>query len=269
MILTHFGLRICAALALAAMASAACVADAPRPTADEVDIRFRVVTWEPQLPSAIRYLSAGETVLIDRLNNSLRSPFFKYRGPADFVLFPGPEKGARALDPEALPAPLARVTLPEGIKTALLLLAPTPDGANSFEALVINDAPSAFPFDSYLFVNRCSRKITIKIADHKQIIEPGTRYLLTNSDHSKAMHLIVSVQTDDGWQTVSDGFYPRWPNLRTAMFIHETTQNGRLRVKLRSLIENEAVWKAADQSAREGPVGAPGSENADVEPHTR
>lgn len=263
------GLRVYFSLALSAMAAAMCMADAPRPVADEVDIRFRVVTWESQLPAAIRYLSAGETVLIDRLNNSLRSPFFNYRGPADFFLFPGPEKKAPALDPEALPAPLARVTLPEGIKTALLLLVSTPDGAKSFEALIINDAPSAFPFDSYLFVNGCSRRISIEVADKKQIIEPGAHYLLINSNHSKAMHLIVSVQTDNGWRTVSDDFYPRWPNLRTVLFLHETTHDNRFRVKLRSLIENEAVWKAADQPARKPPVEVPPSAttHADANAH--
>ena len=230
--------------------------NAPRSAAqEEIRTKFRIVSWESGQPSEIAYISAGEPVRVDGINNSMRSPFLEYQGPRTMLLYDTSAslQGAGTADgaPEA-PKPIAKVRFPKGVKYPLVLLLPNPEKDPPFRNVVFEDDPAKFPFGTYFFQNFSKRKVAADMGGERFIVEPDRSQHLISSD-AKALHLrlAVSKETEDGWQMVFDSFFPNWEERRTLIFLYDTVRNGRTRMETRTLLENKAVWDAAMKADKE------------------
>jgi len=217
----------------------------------QTSITFRMVAWESGNPPALAYVSGGEVITIPSLDSTRRSHFLTYKGSGNLNFY----------DPTTIPAgekerekikPLASVNIPNGFKYPLILLLPNPDGNPPFRHVVFDDDPSGFPFGTYLFQNFSKHKVAADMGGERFVVEPDRSQHLVSSDE-KALHLrlAVSEETGKGWKMIFDSFYPNWEDRRTLIFVFEGNKNGRPRMEVRTLLENEAVWNAAFQKEKD------------------
>lgn len=214
---------------------------------DEISTKFRIVSWDSGKPTKIAFISAGKPSQVDGINNTMRSPFIKYKGPRTLRLY-DPESAPDGTEKTAptnadAPKPIAIIRFPPAIKYPLVLLIPNPGKEPPFRNVVFEDDPSKFPFGTYFFQNFSQRKVAAEMGGERFIVEPERSQHLVSSD-AKALHLrlAVSEETKKGWKIVFDSFYPNWEERRTLIFLYDTERNGRLRMETRTLLENKAVW---------------------------
>ena len=212
---------------------------------DGISTKFRLIAWESGTPSELAYLSGGEPVKVAGINNTLRSPFLEYKGPGT-IQFYDPSALPSGTDGQEAPVPLASVGIPPGTKYPLIFLMPNPGGEPAYRHVVFDDNPSKFPFGTYLFQNLSKHKVAAEMSGERFVVEPNrSQYLVSSEKNALHLRLAVSEETEKGWKLVYDSFFPNWKERRTLVFVYETVKNGRSRIEVRTLIENEAVWKAA------------------------
>lgn len=214
----------------------------------EISAKFRIVSWEPDKPSEIGYISSGQPVKVEGVNNSLRSAFLDYKGPPTLLLYDissMPSDGNSAKLPDA-PQPIAKIRFPKGVRHPLVLLLPDPGNTPPYRHVVFEDDPAKFPFGTYFFQNFSKHKVAAEMSGERFIVEPENSQHLVSSD-KEALHLrlAVSEESKDGWRMIFDSFYPNWKERRTVIFIYDTMRNGRSRIETRTLLESKAAWDEA------------------------
>jgi|GEM_PF-5613936 len=215
---------------------------------DQISTSFRIVSWAPEKPSQFGYISAGEPVKVEGVNNSLRSVFLDYKGPSTLLLYDVsamPDTSKPAGSPGA-PAPIARIFFPPGIKHPLVLLLPVDGNPSLYRTVVFEDDPAKFPFGTYFFQNFSAHKVAADISGERFIVDPEKSQHLVSSD-KKALHLQLAVfeDTNEGWRKIADSFYPNWKERRTVIFIYDSMRDGHSRMETRTLLESQAAWEYA------------------------
>jgi hypothetical protein len=222
-------------------------ATAPEPT---ISVKFRVIVWQSGQPAAFNYSSGVKSILVKDLNTALRSGFYDYVGPATLVLYPPVPKAsttAKPTTPDTPILPLARITIPTAIKYPLIVLVPNPAGPLPYRGIVFDDDPENFPFGTYLFQNYSSRKIAAEMSGNRFLLESAASHLVTNAEESLHLRMAVSVEIHSKWKMIYDDYYPNWSSNRTVIFLVDELREGRVHVGIRTLLENQAVWDAAQK----------------------
>jgi hypothetical protein len=228
------------------------LAQTPVPAAAEptVTVKFRVVTWQSGSPAGFTYQYNNKSIAVTELYDDTRSKTYDYSGPATLYLYPiAPpvtEKPTTAL-PES-PQPIARISIPTGIRYPLFLLVPNPSGPEPYRTVVFDDSPESFPFQSYFLVNYNSRRVAASIAESRIIIEPAQSHLVISKDQSLNLKLGVSLDENGGWKLVFNDYFPNWPELRTVVFIIDDIRTTHPKLVIRTLLENKAVWESAQKN---------------------
>jgi hypothetical protein len=235
----------------------------PEPT---ITVKFRVITWQAGQPAAFNYSTNGISVIVEKLHNSLRSPFYDYTGPATLLLYPpvkttsAATKAASSATPPPPVPPIAAITIPTNVRYPLLVLVPTPSGPFLYRALVFDDDPASFPFGAYLFQNFSNRKVATDMSGNRFVLDPAGTHLVTSEQKALHLRMAVSEETaDGGWRIIYDNFYPNWIERRTVIFLVDTIREGKVHLELRTLLENQAVWNAANPPAAKPAVVEPAS----------
>ena len=224
---------------------------APEPT---ITVKFRVITWQAEQPAEFSYSNDSKSIAVKNLTTSLRSPFYDYTGPATLLIYPPvpttTSAATKAASSATAPAPpLASITIPTNIKYPLLVLVPTPAGPLPYRAIIFDDDPAIFPFGAYLFQNFSSRKVAAEMSGNRFVLDPDATHLVTSDQKALQLRMAVSEAPADGsWRMIYDNFYPNWIERRTVIFLVDTVREGKVHLELRTLLENQAVWDAAQKN---------------------
>ncbi len=229
------------------------VAAFPHPaSAQDVSTRFRIVTWKSGQPSGFSYFHKEKLIDVDDLQTGVRSISYDYSGPAKMPIYPPTAEIPSPTNPGDKPEPIAVVSLLSGIKQPLILLVPAPEGTKPpFNAVVIEDHPSAIPFPSYYFVNFSPRNVAISLGKEQFEIAPGKRKLATSDLKTLNLRMAVKLEGTESWKIIYDDYYPNWPEERTIIFIMDVSEDERPRLEPRVILENKAVWGRSIRSNKE------------------
>lgn len=211
-------------------------------TEPTVNIRFRVVTWEANKPGAFTYYNGPSAIEAKGLYPSLRSGFYDYSGPATLVLYTQATPVSGNVTAQSQAKPLASVTIPQGIRYPLLLIAPNPDPGLPYRVLVLADDPEQFPFGSYIFFNMTPDRMAASMGKTQFVIESGRQQLISTDEKAYHIRLGRPKPSAAGWDIVYDDFFPNWKSRRTVVFMIQLPGDGTPKLGLRTLSENQKVW---------------------------
>ncbi len=212
----------------------------------QFNTKFRLVAWKDGEPESLSYLQNGKLADIEGIQAGIRSDMQPYSGPSTINFFPA---GATLSDDDK-PKPLASVPIPSGVRFPLIILIPNPDGPSPpYRGIVFDDDPAAFPFPSYFLVNFTKQNVALSLGKQQFVMAPGKSKVITSKE--KTLNLRMAVPkggAPDQWTIIYDNFYPNWPEERCLLFVLDATRHGSPSLEVRSLLESEAVWKAALQT---------------------
>lgn len=225
-------------------------AQTPAATEPTVTVKFRVVTWQSGSPATFSYKNNNKSIAVTELYAETRSKSYDYTGPETLYLYPAapPATTTPATTPAEPPKPIARISIPTTIRYPLFILVPNPAGPEPYRAVVFDDSPEVFPFQSYFLVNYSQKRVAASIGQSRVLIEAGQSHLAVSKDKVLNFMLGVSLEENGGWKLIYDDFFPNWPDLRTVIFIVDDTRGTRPRLMIRSLLENRAVWDAEQKT---------------------
>lgn len=220
--------------------------------AQDVNTRFRAVSWKGEEPAGFSYFHKGKLVDVEGLQPGIRSTPYDYSGPAKMPIYPLIAEIPEPAKPGDKPQPLALISIPPGMKQPLILLVPAPEGTNPpFNSVVIEDHPSEFPFPSYYFVNFSPQNVAISLGENQFVIAPGKRKIVNSKLRTLNLQMAVQKETTDPWKIIYDDYYPNWAEERTIIFILDATRDERPRLEPRVLLENKATWESSVRREKE------------------
>ncbi|MEX2607203.1 MAG: hypothetical protein WD708_07635 [Kiritimatiellia bacterium] len=216
---------------------------------DTLQCMIRFISWKNADPARVAVATPAGFLQTNGLQSLRRSRFIPYQGPANFFLLdpatlpadPPPE------EPPPPPRSLARVRIPPGMRYALVIVFPAPEGsALPYQTLVINDDPEQFPFQSYQFINMSRQPVATVFAGERFVLEPGD-FRKSDFEGESTINLLIAVPGREGqdWKLVYDSFFPVWAEIRNLVFIVNDPDSDRPRVIPRVLSENKGAWEKA------------------------
>ena len=198
---------ICLWLASACLLSAQSAAPEPTP------LRLRLLAFQPSQatdevflhdPAATEPANGVQLPLKSYLNHESVPAILKSR---KLVL-------TKAADPASLKNPeqwIAEATLPEGLRSAVLLCLPEAAGAKTpFRVLVVNDSKKAFPAGSFRVTNLSPSQVRIELEKRPWVIQPGATKLITDPPvrDGNLCGMRAYVLENQNWHRIASGIWP-------------------------------------------------------------
>lgn len=162
-----------------------------------VALDFRLLSWGPDV-EGLQFQNGSEIVSVDALQAGLSERF--------------PIKSGRTveffrIDESVTPSvrvPLARAEVPEGIEHALLILAPSPQGAElAYSTVLLDDSLEATPENSVRFHNLSGQEIAVRAGAKSFSLANGQSKLEPYSLETPGkLFLQIAVRSRDGWKRV-------------------------------------------------------------------
>ena len=129
---------------------------------------------------------------------------------------------------------LGEATLPEGVRSAILLCLPAAPGDKArFTILVIDDSKRAFPAGTFRVTNLSSQPVRIVLEDKTYQFKPGEIQLITdppvragNQSGMKAFAL-----HDDVWQRIGSGIWPHPGKNRVVQVLFANPATGQVQLR--------------------------------------
>jgi hypothetical protein len=147
----------------------------------------------------------GRALLLERKTSSLR--FFK----------------DRIVDGVARKQRVADVSLPSGTASALVVLAPTPEGSPlPYQGRALDQSLEAHPLNTMRVVNFSNLKLALKVGGATAVILPsGEEGFPFPSDGPLSITVEVAVGTTDGWTMVQRSLQPAPPGRRILVIVRD------------------------------------------------
>ena len=129
---------------------------------------------------------------------------------------------------------LGEATLPEGVRSAILLCLPAAAGDKArFRILVIDDSKRAFPAGTFRVSNLSSQLVRIVLEEKTYQFKPGEIQLITdppvragNQSGMKAFAL-----HDDVWQRIGSGIWPHPGHNRVVQVLFTNPATGQVQLR--------------------------------------
>jgi hypothetical protein len=142
-----------------------------------------------------------------------------------------PEPGAPA---QAAPAkPLASMTIPEGVRSAIVLFLPSARRPGKIDAMVLDDSIRAFPRGSYHTVNWSARAVRLQLESKSFGIEPLQAVDIMDPPVHDGNHssMTAFARIDAEWRRIGAGLWPHPGTKRSLQifFTNPSTGNPELR----------------------------------------
>jgi hypothetical protein len=129
---------------------------------------------------------------------------------------------------------LAEVTLPSGLRSAVLICLPEATGAkHPFRVLVIDDSKKAFPPGSFRVTNLSPSQVRIELEKRPWVIKPGATEMIVDPPvrHGNLSGMKTFVQEGQTWRRIASGIWPHPGKERVIqlLFYHPVTKQVQLR----------------------------------------
>ena len=181
------------------------------------EISFKVAAIDEAVSFPLRF-GAGEGAVIREIPWMHRGgPYRMNMGSVlEFLREPPPTDGSP-------PRILARVAIPDGIKSPLLLFSRMSTAENGFRVRVVEDSAEAFPYGSYRLSNATSRPISGSIGAVKIDIEPGGEQIFTPSVENRRD---LEVRLSSGGRLFAETFWTYESALRKHVLFLDDDRDG-------------------------------------------
>lgn len=106
---------------------------------------------------------------------------------------------------------LAEVSLPAGVRSAVLLFMPeSPDSKIPFRIMVIDDSKESFPQGTFRVTNLSPLPVRIELEKRPWVIQPGKTELISDPPvrHGNLCGMKTFVQEAQGWRRIASGIWP-------------------------------------------------------------
>ena len=138
--------------------------------------------------------------------------------------------------------PVAKVVIPAGIKSALLVFVPAPAKAAAEETqpsagwrvLVIEDTPKAFPDGGAFVANFYNKDIRFVIGEHRGMLHAAASHGYTmpaKVDEFNMAPVTFELQQGEQWRTASESMLRFVPGIRYLIFAYVDPASGRPRIR--------------------------------------
>jgi hypothetical protein len=129
---------------------------------------------------------------------------------------------------------LAEITLPAGVKSAVLMCLPEATGAKfPFRVLVMDDSKKAFPPGSFRVTNLSPSQVRIELEKRPWLIKPGATEIIIDPPvrHGNLSGMKTFVQEGQNWRRIASGIWPHPGKERVIqlLFYHPVAKQVQLR----------------------------------------
>lgn len=174
------------------------------------------------------------------LSSARLAPKTSYKGPREFFIF---ESAVASPEEE----PTAKVTLPEGIHSAIILLYPTDeeDATTKFQSIAIDADAKTFPKGSRCFANTTNTsirgelgKMPFQRGNENNIVftcESGKTSVVPALDLNSAKHrghpvILEFEHPENGWLPIAQTRWFHTPEIRHIMVVHRAQNSDRIQL---------------------------------------
>lgn len=193
--------------------TSACLLNAQSTAPQPTPLRLRLLAFQPSLATDEVYMhdpAANEPA------NGVRLPMKSYLNHESVPAILKSRKLVltKAADPASLKDPaqwLAEATLPEGLRSAVLLCLPEAAGSKTpFRMLVIDDSKKAFPAGSFRVTNLSPSQVRIELEKRPWVVKPGTTELIIDPPvrHGNLSGMKTYVLENQNWRRIASGIWP-------------------------------------------------------------
>jgi hypothetical protein len=203
----RLGASICLWFAAASLLSAQSAGPPPMP------LQLRLVAFQPSQatdevflhdPAATEAANGVQLPMKSYLNHEFVSANLKSR---KLVL-------TKTADSSSLKNPdqwIAEATLPEKLRSAVLICLPEARGAKTpFRVLVVDDSKKAFPAGSFHVTNLSPSQVRIELEKRPWVIKPGATELIVDPPvrHGNLSGMKTYVLENQNWRRIASGIWP-------------------------------------------------------------
>lgn len=129
---------------------------------------------------------------------------------------------------------LAEITLPGGLRSAVLVCLPEPAGAKyPYRVLVIDDSKKTFPPGSFRVTNLSPSQVRIELEKRPWVIKPGATEMIIDPPvrHGNLSGMKTFVLEGQNWRRIASGIWPHPGKERVIqlLFYHPVAKQVQLR----------------------------------------
>ena len=129
---------------------------------------------------------------------------------------------------------LGEATLPEGVRSAILLFLPAPAGGKArCQILVIDDSKRAFPAGSFRVSNLSPQPVRIVLEEKTYNFKPGEIQLITDPPvrEGRQSGMKAFAFQDDAWQRIGSGIWPHPGDSRVVQVLFTNPATGQVHLR--------------------------------------
>lgn len=129
---------------------------------------------------------------------------------------------------------LGEVTLPQGVRSAILLFLPAPaDGKARCQILAIDDSKQAFPAGSFRVSNLSPEPVRIVLEEKTYTFKPGTTELIIDPPvrAGKQSGMKAFAFHDNVWQRIGSGIWPHPGDNRVVQVLFTNPATGQVQLR--------------------------------------
>jgi hypothetical protein len=129
---------------------------------------------------------------------------------------------------------IAEVTLPDGVKSALLLFLPGKQGEKGLcQVMAINDSKQAFPGGSYHVTNLSPVPVRLLFEGKPHDLKPGQVSIIDDIPARNGMQfgMSASILKDGAWKVVSTSIWPHPGIRRSVLVMFQNPANGEIQLR--------------------------------------
>ncbi len=216
--------------------ASACLLTAQPATPALIPLQLRLLAFQPGQATEQAFLhdpAAPPTT------GGIKAPVKSYLNHEFIPVIAAPPKLilTKSADRASLDQPdqrLAEITLPGGLRSAVVICLPEATGLNhSFRVLVIDDSKKAFPPGSFRVTNLSNSQVRIELEKRPWVIKPGATEMIIDPPvrHGNLSGMKTFVLDGQDWRRIASGIWPHPGKERVIqlLFYHPVTKQVQLR----------------------------------------
>ncbi len=179
-----------------------------------------------------------DRIVVLKEDKSLEEIIFSATFPSSRVKVPVFGGKVTFLDP-ADPGgkPLARTSIPSGLKDVLIMFFPNPDqneDATSYKTVAIDASTSGIPEDGALLLNLDTKDVRAVVGEHRIILKPGKKAGLKRPQKRNDYNMTPVVflqQKNEDWKTVVETLVRFPPGVQQFFVSYPKQGSGKLAIR--------------------------------------
>lgn len=151
-------------------------------------LEFRVISWQGSI-EGVHYVSGGQPVRLIAHEQTL-SARHRVSGMEALELF-----REVVVDGQPRQAQVASIPLPQGMRRAILVLAPGPGGR--LQGAWLNDNRAETGRGNFVFHNLATYPVALRVGDTTQVVRPQNRWVQPFARDARAAQVMAAVMDGD------------------------------------------------------------------------